>query len=141
MKLLENIRLLYCLNEVGEAKVNDILKSIITNPEYIKVSYEGLLQELEEIEQQNEIEYKEKQKLMQQKEKEMEDEIEQLEEKYKHELKMIGNQTAFYDQREMIDVIKKVTKASDYWKMIQSFNWGYVQGIRAERARRKKVQA
>lgn len=63
---------------------------------------------------------------------------EELKKQYAEELKMIGNQTVFWQQKEFIGVLELITDSSVHWKMINAFDWGYILGIRAERARRKK---
>lgn len=67
----------------------------------------------------------------------------ELKEQYAKELKIIGEQTAFWDQRDMLNVIDRVIEesGSSFMKLINAYDWGYIQGIRAERARRKKVTA
>ncbi|HHV09762.1 MAG TPA: hypothetical protein GXX75_05745 [Clostridiales bacterium] len=51
---------------------------------------------------------------------------------------MIGRQKAFYDQMDMIYAIDDFEHESTF-KLIDAYNWGYIQGVKAERARRKKV--
>lgn len=69
-------------------------------------------------------------------EKEM-DTPEGIRQQYARELKMIGNQTAFWNHLDFIHDISKLTDSPDMIP-IDIFNWGYIQGIKAERARRKK---
>nr|WP_295680321.1 hypothetical protein [uncultured Lachnoclostridium sp.]DAE03949.1 MAG TPA: hypothetical protein [Myoviridae sp. ct2cn10] len=61
-----------------------------------------------------------------------------LKKQYAKELNMIGNQTAFWQHKEFIGDLELITDGSVLWKMLNAFDWGYIQGIRAERARRKK---
>jgi predicted S18 family serine protease len=65
-------------------------------------------------------------------------EREQLKNKYQKEFEMIGNQNAFMSQREILFAIDKVNEyESEFMKMISSYNWGYIQGVKAERSRKK----
>ncbi len=63
---------------------------------------------------------------------------EKLKKRYVKEFKMIGSNNAFWSNMEMLRAIDTV--ADPFWKPINAFTWGYIQGKRAERARRKKVQ-
>ncbi len=63
---------------------------------------------------------------------------ESLRQQYARELKMIGNQTAFWDHLDFLSIISKLTKYPEL-ATADAFNWGYIQGIKAERARRKHV--
>lgn len=135
----ENARLLFCLNGVGETKVNAILKEIAKNPQYIRVTYEDLLKGLKEEREQREIEYRLQKEEEKKREEELKKYVQGLRDKYKCELKMMGKQMAFHSQLEVLDMINR-TDLDPIMKQVSSFNWGYIQGIKAERARRKKVQ-
>lgn len=65
-------------------------------------------------------------------------EREQLKKEYQKEFEMIGNQNAFMSQREILFAIDKVNEyESEFMKILSSYNWGYIQGVKAERARKK----
>ena len=128
MDLKENIRMLFCLNEQGEAKANEILKDLLQNPEYISITNEHLTEELNEEEIQLENEYK-------QLEKEQET---LLEEKYKNELQILSKQVPSFDNIELLEAIQSKYGAG-ILGIISLFNYGVFQGKRAERARRKML--
>lgn len=67
-----------------------------------------------------------------------ENKIKRLEQQHAKEFKMIGEETSFWNH---LDFICDIQKSNDYPEMaaINIFNWGYIQGKRAERARRKKA--
>lgn len=133
MTIFDNINLLYCLNEAGANKAYKVLTSILQNEEYAKMTPEQLEQEFKE--QRREEEEKRAKN-----EEARKAELQSLKDKYKLELKMIGDQNDFYEQSYMLEIIEKVAEGGTFWKLVHAFNWGYIQGKRAERARRKKVQ-
>lgn len=144
MDLQENIRLLFCLNEKGEVKANEILKDLLQNPEYIKISFEQLTEELKEEEKHRENEYKEKlekdRKEKELREKALQEERKQLEERYADYWFMIRQQGFTEDKYNVIEAIFKLSNSS-FIGRLNIFNLGVIEGKRAERARRKKAQA
>lgn len=128
MDLKENIRMLFCLNEQGEAKVKEILKELLQNPEYISITNEQLTEELNEEEIQLENEYKQLEK-----EKET-----LLDEKYKDELQILSKQVPSFDNIELLEAIHSKYGAGKLG-IISLFNYGVFEGKRVERARRKKL--
>lgn len=132
LELIENIRLLHCLNEQGHSKVNGILKDLVQNPEYIEVSYEQLTEELKEEKKQ----HKEKLEIDR---KQREDERKQLEEQYANDWLIVRNQHLPFDKKNVIEAIFNLTNSS-FVGRLNVFNLGVIEGKRAERARRKKVK-
>ncbi|MGN6713407.1 hypothetical protein [Anaerocolumna jejuensis] len=62
---------------------------------------------------------------------------EKLRKRYAKELKMIGENNSYWDLEGVLEAID--ITSSPYFKTSEAFTWGYIQGKRAERARRKKV--
>lgn len=62
--------------------------------------------------------------------------IEQLQKLYQSEFKMIGKQTDYWNQWDIIQAIDVVNN-SQCIKLVSAYNWGYIQGKRSERSRRK----
>lgn len=124
MDLKENIRMLFCLNEQGEAKANEILKELLQNPEFISITNEQLTEELNEEEIQLENEYKQLEK--------------DLEENYKEVLQILSKQVPSFDNIELLEAIQSKYGAGKLG-IISLFNYGVFEGKRVERARRKKL--
>jgi hypothetical protein len=62
-----------------------------------------------------------------------------LQKRISDNLHIIGQQTAFHDEYDMINAICEDNGSNDFWTAALGYSWGYIQGIRSERARRKKV--
>lgn len=136
LELIENIRLLYCLNEQGHSKVNGILRNFAQNPEYIKVSFDQSIQELNDDKVQREIKYKEEQEEARRK---LAEKSKRLEEQYRNELFILNRHANPHVNIGLLKAIR-FKYGEGTMALINLFDWGYIQGIRAERARRKKVQ-
>lgn len=67
----------------------------------------------------------------------LKEEAEKFRQQHSKEFKMIGSETAFWNH---IDFIDEMRKFAIYPEMaaVDIFNWGYIQGKKAERARRRK---
>jgi hypothetical protein len=102
MILLENIRLLYCLNDTGVDKAYELLNNLITNHEYLQITPE------------------------------------QLKQQYENDLKIIANQLIPTKHLDLLFAIKYLYR-SNSMMLSNVYSWGYIQGKRDERARRKKV--
>lgn len=126
MDLKETIRRLYCLNEQGKVRANEVLKDLMQNQENIKISYEQLTQEIKE-EENYEYEYSEGYER---------EHRSQLEEKYKKELRLLSMQVPSFDNIELLEAIQCRFDAGKLG-VISLFNYGVFEGKRAERARRK----
>ena len=124
---IENIQLLLCLNEKGEEKLNKVLKTISEDPMYIKGSYEQLTQEYKENERVNENN------------KELENQRKQLEEQYASDWHVIRNQQLPFDKTNIVEAIFDLSNSFVVGRL-NIFNLGVIEGKRAERAKRKKVQ-
>lgn len=138
MKSLDNVKLLFCFNKTGEEKVNEVLNELLSNPEYIQVSTEQLEQELKEQKKQDNAKLQEKEVVKKRKAEEKEISLKALQDKYKKELKMIEQHCFPVSDFDMIDAIR-ARNESQFVTSCNVFTWGYIQGKRAERARRKKV--
>jgi len=67
-------------------------------------------------------------------------EIELLKKKYWREFFLIGEQTNFWKQKDVLKAIDIVDEYdSTYMKLTSAYNWGYIQGVRAARARKNKA--
>lgn len=126
---IENIQLLLCLNEKGEKKLNEVLKTISEDPMYIKGSYEQLTQEYKE--QENER--------VNENNKELENQRKQLEEQYASDWHVIRNQQLPFDKTNIVEAIFDLSNSFVVGRL-NIFNLGVIEGKRAERAKRKKVQ-
>lgn len=139
MNILDDIRLLYCLNEAGVDKAHEVLEKLLNNVEYLHVTPEQLRQELEKQRQQDELVWQIREEEERARKEKKEAEILALKKKYQQEFKMIGWQNAFHKQYDILEALEKTVKGSVLWKLVHAFNWGYIQGIRAERFKRKRV--
>lgn len=131
MNILNSIRLLYCLNESGVNKAYELLEGLMHSQEYRQNSVEQLQQEI--LEEQKGL-------ILKAAKKEDEKEIRETEirKQYEKEFMMIGTQKEFWNQRDIFEAIDIIDKES-LMKITSAFNWGYIQGKKTERARRKKV--
>lgn len=129
MQILENLQLLYCLNEKGEEKINEVLKTISKDPLYIKGSYEQLTQEFKEQEKESIDEHN----------KELEYQKEQLEEQYANDWHVIREQQLPFDKMNVIEAIFSLSNSLIVGRL-NVFNLGVIEGKREERARRKKIK-
>lgn len=135
MGILDSIRLLYCLNESGIDKAHDLLTELINDPQHNRVTLEQLFEETDNIIQEAEIKF---QKEDEEKKIELSNRKCEIGQQYEKEFKMIENQNVYITQKHILDAIK-VYEESPYMRLVSSFHWGYIQGKRAERARRKQV--
>ncbi len=136
MTILDNIRLLYCLNEAGVDKAHELLEGLLLNQECRQTTPEQLQQQI--IEEKSKI-MSAKDKAGEEKAQERNTRKQEIRQQHESEFMIIGRQKAFYDQEDMIKNICQYNDSEDIWTASRSYNWGYVQGIRTERARRKKV--
>lgn len=136
MKILDSVKLLYCLNDDGVNRAYEVLGNLLNNTEYLQVLPEQLDRELKEQREQYEAKWQEEERI----EKEKRDaELQAFQDKYKSELLMIDRCfIPWFDNKDMLKVIDVVNDKA-LWKIREAFTWGYIQGKRAERARRKKV--
>lgn len=138
MNSMENIKLLFCFNEAGEEKVNEILNNLLLNTDYLRTTPEQLDLELKEQRQQDEESLKSKEEKKKQIAEEKEAKLSALCNKYKNELQIIGGQHFPVNEFDMLDAIR-ATNRGQFLSLCDTYNWGYIQGKRSERARRKKV--
>ncbi len=132
MSILDSIRLLYCLNESGVNRAHDLLTELVADPQYQRVTLEQLFEETDNITQEAESEYQKERKEAKQQELD-------TKQRFKEELMMIDRCCIpWLDNKDILKAID-VVNSEAFWKVRESFTWGYIQGIRAERARRKKV--
>lgn len=135
MSILDNIRFLYCLNESGVDKAHDLLTELVTDPQYQRVTLDQLFDETDNIIHEAESNF---QKEDEEKKLELSNRKQEIEAQYSEEFRILGHQNAFWKQKEMLESINDY-EDDPCLRLVDTYNWGYIQGIRAERARRKKV--
>ena len=136
MSILESIRLLYCLNESGIDKAHDLLTELVNDQQHNRVTLEQLFDETDKIIQDAEIKFQKEDEEAKQRKL---NERQQLSKDYKDELRMIDNTMVPFMENQ--DIFKVIDRLNDYsiMKIRNAYAWGYIRGIRTERARRKKV--
>lgn len=138
MNLVENIKLLYCLNELGGNKANEVLKDMLHNKDYTKISYEDLENEIKEIEKQEEIKNNKEE---QEKAKKEEETRKQLEQQYADEWHILRQHFPHPEKANLFNAIM-ILSGNILFTHSSIYNLGVIDGKRAERNRRKnKVQA
>lgn len=136
MTILDNIRLLYCLNDAGVNKAYEVLGSILDNAEYLQKSLEQFNQELNEQLKQDKAKLQEEERI--EKEKHTAEQ-QALRDKYKSVLNILSHQRIpTKTQLEVIKAIKSIGEGK-FLAQCDIYTYGFIQGIKAERARRKKV--
>jgi hypothetical protein len=132
MKLMDNIKLLFCFNEAGHEKINEILNNLLHNSDYMETTPEQYDIESKAKREQEEREWKEQ-------ETAKEAEKEKLKEKFAHEFLATRRVITPYIENEAFLKAVDAVFNSSYSKIRKAFDWGYIQGKRAERTRKKKV--
>lgn len=132
MQISDNVKFLLCLNDIGMDKAYELLTSVLKDPKYFSITPEQHDQKTEDMLKQSDIEFRKKIKAK-------EANILELNRKYKFELRMV--ERCIIPWTENVDFLKAIDTLYDdsYWKVIHAFEWGFIQGKKAERARRKKV--
>ncbi|MGF7145948.1 putative glycosyl hydrolase (DUF1957 family) [Anaerotaenia torta] len=137
MSMVESIKLLHCLNETGIDKVHEFLEELVHDPECLQVTPEQLQQGAAVTRRQAEEEMRKAEREAEQKRRNRRQEIRQ---QYATEFKLIDNSKAFWEQEDILKAINATDEYGGVFVLTRAYNWGYIQGERAERARRKKVQ-
>lgn len=131
MQITDNVNILMCFNDKGTDKAYEVLKNILNDLEYIDTTPEKYDLKIKELIEQNAI--KQHQRLIEKEEKKR-----VLKNRYISEFKMIDR--AICSISDNLDLLKAIDLLNDtsYWKIIKAFEWGFIQGKRADRARRKR---
>ena len=136
MTILDNIKLLYCLNDAGVNKAYEVLGSLLDNAEYLQKSPEQFSQELNEQLKQDKAKLQKEEQLKKEKHAA---ELKALRDKHKSVLSILSHQRIPAKiQLEIIEAIKSIGEG-DFLAQCDIYTYGFIQGIKAERARRKKV--
>lgn len=135
MILVDNLNMMYCLNDNGLTKVHELLKGLLEKEEYTQISLEQLKKENEESSEQRKIQWKKEEEERKLKKEEKNNQIKQ---QFKKELKLVGEQSLPLEQLELIYAIQDIEECNSMM-LCKVYLWGYIQGKRHERSRRKKA--
>ena len=126
MKFNDAMQLLVCLNDAGVNKACELLEGVLQDKEFILVTKEQLIEQIIEKNNQDKIE-------MQRKLDEEAARRKKVSDTYSLEFKMIGDIPI--SQLEILNAIRD-TENNYLMGLAKAYNWGYIQGKRAERQRK-----
>lgn len=135
MFYIDNLKMLNCLNDTGLNKVHELLSELLENKVYTQISLEQLEKETEESIKQRSIKWeteKEEEK------NKRDSKIKELKQQYKSELHILYNQPLPLNQLDLLYAIEDI-EDSKAITLCNVYLWGYIQGKRDERARRKNI--
>jgi len=123
------------LNEDILKKIALMLEDMPSMEKYNKNTLPERIEELKELERKK-VEEERQERENRIANKQAEEQV--LKERYRQEFKIIGR--TLWSASDNLDLLKAIDFLNDtsYWKIIKAFEWGIIQGKRAERARRKR---